>query len=255
MLTTILHMQMGTPYIYQGEEIGMTNVYFDNIDDYRDIELLNMYKERIDAGYDKKDIMKSIYEKGREEIGMTNVYFDNIDDYRDIELLNMYKERIDAGYDKKDIMKSIYEKGRDNARTPMQWDDSINGGFSKATPWIATNQNYKEINVKNNIEDENSIFNHYKKLIQIRKENEVVLYGDFELLYKDNNSIFAYIRELNNEKILVVSNFYGENEKFILNKELKYKNCEILLSNYKDSSNNIEKINLRPYESIIYKLS
>lgn len=183
------------------------------------------------------------------------VYFDNIDDYRDIELLNMYKERIDAGYDKKDIMKSIYEKGRDNARTQMQWDDSINGGFSKATPWIATNQNYKEINVKNNIEDENSIFNHYKKLIQIRKENEVVLYGDFELLYKDNNSIFAYIRELNNEKILVVSNFYGENEKFILNKELKYKNCEILLSNYKDSSNNIEKINLRPYESIIYKLS
>ncbi len=208
MLATILHMQMGTPYIYQGEEIGMTNVYFDNIDDYRDIELLNMYKERIDAGYDKKDIMKS-----------------------------------------------IYEKGRDNARTPMQWDDSINGGFSKATPWIATNQNYKEINVKNNIEDENSIFNHYKKLIQIRKENEVVLYDDFELLYKDHNSIFAYIRELNNEKILVVSNFYGENEKFILNKELKYKNCEILLSNYKDSSNNIEKINLRPYESIIYKLS
>lgn len=208
MLATIPHMQMGTPYIYQGEEIGMTNVYFDNIDDYRDIELLNMYKERIDAGYDKKDIMKS-----------------------------------------------IYEKGRDNARTQMQWDDSINGGFSKATPWIATNQNYKEINVKNNIEDENSIFNHYKKLIQIRKENEVVLYGDFELLYKDHNSIFAYIRELNNEKILVVSNFYGENEKFILNKELKYKNCEILLSNYKDSSNNIEKINLRPYESIIYKLS
>ena len=208
MLATILHMQMGTPYIYQGEEIGMTNVYFDDIDDYRDIELLNMYKERIDAGYDKKDIMKS-----------------------------------------------IYAKGRDNARTPMQWDDSINGGFSKATPWIATNQNYKEINVKNNIEDENSIFNHYKKLIQIRKENEVVLYGDFELLCKDHNSIFAYIRELNNEKILVVSNFYGENEKFILNEELKYKNCEILLSNYKDSSNNIEKINLRPYEAIIYKLS
>ncbi|MBO3446065.1 alpha-glucosidase [Clostridium sp. CCUG 7971] len=208
MLATILHMQMGTPYIYQGEELGMTNVKFDSIDDYRDIELLNMYKERLSKGYKEEDIMKS-----------------------------------------------IYVKGRDNARTPMHWDDSENGGFSKAKPWIKVNPNYKYINAKKNIEDKNSVFNHYKRLIQIRKEEETVVYGNFELLYKDHKSIFAYIRELNNEKILVVANFYGDNEEFILDKNIDYKNCEILLSNYKDSNNNIEKINLRAYEAIIYKLS
>ncbi|MGX4599631.1 glycoside hydrolase family 13 protein [Faecalimicrobium sp. JNUCC 81] len=208
MLATILHMQMGTPYIYQGEELGMTNVKFDSIDDYRDIELLNMYQERLSRGYKEEDIMKS-----------------------------------------------IYAKGRDNARTPMHWDDSENGGFSKAKPWIKVNPNYKYINAKKNIEDKNSVFNHYKRLIQIRKEEETVVYGNFELLYKDHKSIFAYIRELNNEKILVVANFDGDNEEFILDKNIDYKNCEILLSNYKDSNNNIEKINLRAYEAIIYKLS
>ena len=208
MLATILHMQMGTPYIYQGEELGMTNAKFDSIDDYRDIELLNMYKERLSKGYKEEDIMKS-----------------------------------------------IYAKGRDNARTPMHWDDSENGGFSKSKPWIKVNPNYKYINAKKNLEDKNSVFNHYKRLIQIRKAEETVVYGKFELLYKDHESIFAYIRELNNEKILVVANFYGGNEEFILDKNLNYKNCEILLSNYKDSNKNIEKINLRAYEAIIYKLS
>ena len=207
MLATLLHGMKGTPYIYQGEEIGMTNVVFDSIDEYNDIELLNMYKERISEGYKEEDIMKS-----------------------------------------------IYAKGRDNARTPMQWDDSLNGGFSKVKPWLKVNPNYVDINVKNNLEDENSIFNHYKKLIKIRKNEDVVVYGDFKLFYKDHNSIFSYIRELNDEKILVVANFYDKNEEFVLDKSIKYESCEILLSNYKDSSENIEKINLRPYEAIIYKL-
>jgi len=207
MLATVLHMQKGTPYIFQGEEIGMTNIKFDTIDDYRDIELINMYKER-----------KSL------------------------------------GYDEKDIMKSIYAKGRDNARTPMHWDDSENGGFSKVEPWIKVNPNYKEINVKNNLEDEDSIYNHYKKLIQIRKQNDVVVYGDFKLLNKEDKSIFAYIRELDGERLLVVANFYGDNEEFILDKDIKYEKAEIILSNYKDSSKNIDKINLRPYEAIIYRI-
>ena len=207
MLATVLHMQKGTPYIFQGEEIGMTNIKFDTIDDYRDIELINMYKER-----------KSL------------------------------------GYDEKDIMKSIYAKGRDNARTPMHWDDSENGGFSKVEPWIKVNPNYKEINVKNNLEDEDSIYNHYKKLIQIRKQNDVVVYGDFKLLNKEDKSIFAYIRELDGERLLVVANFYGDNEEFILDKDIKYEKAEIILSNYKDSSKNIDKINLRAYEAIIYRI-
>jgi len=207
MLATVLHMQKGTPYIFQGEEIGMTNIKFDTIDDYRDIELINMYKER-----------KSL------------------------------------GYDEKDIMKSIYAKGRDNARTPMHWDDSENGGFSKVEPWIKVNPNYKEINVKNNLEDEDSIYNHYKKLIQIRKQDDVVVYGDFKLLNKEDKSIFAYIRELDGERLLVVANFYGDNEEFILDKNIKYEKAEIILSNYKDSSKNIDKINLRAYEAIIYRI-
>jgi len=207
MLATVLHMQKGTPYIFQGEEIGMTNIKFDTIDDYRDIELINMYKER-----------KSL------------------------------------GYDEKDIMKSIYAKGRDNARTPMHWDDSENGGFSKVEPWIKVNPNYKEINVKNNLEDEDSIYNHYKKLIQIRKQDDVVVYGDFKLLNKEDKSIFAYLRELDGERLLVVANFYGDNEEFILDKNIKYEKAEIILSNYKDSSKNIDKINLRAYEAIIYRI-
>ncbi|WP_330666314.1 alpha-glucosidase [Romboutsia lituseburensis] len=207
MLATVLHMQKGTPYIYQGEEIGMTNVKFATIDDYKDIELLNMYKERIANGYDEKDIMKS-----------------------------------------------IYTKGRDNARTPMHWDESENAGFSKATPWIKVNPNYKDINAKKNLEDKNSVFNHYKKLIQIRKSMDVVVYGDFKLLYKNHKSIFAYIRELNEERILVVANFYDKEEKFVLDKDIKYDEANILLSNYIDSNKNPDKITLRPYEAIIYKL-
>ncbi len=207
MLATVLHMQKGTPYIYQGEEIGMTNVKFNSINDYKDIESLNMYKERIEKGYKEEDIMKS-----------------------------------------------IYVKGRDNARTPMQWNDSLNGGFSDARPWIDVNPNYTEINVENNLKDKNSILNHYKKLIQIRKGNETVVYGDFELLYKEHKSIFAYIRELNGDRILVVANFYGENEEFILDEKIRYNKSQILLSNYEDSSEKIEKMSLRPYEAIVYKL-
>ncbi|MGL4911020.1 MAG: alpha,alpha-phosphotrehalase [Romboutsia sp.] len=207
MLGTVLHMQKGTPYIYQGEEIGMTNVKFDTIDDYKDIELLNMYKERIANGYDKKDIMES-----------------------------------------------IYAKGRDNARTPMHWDESENAGFTKANPWIKMNPNYVDVNVKKNLKDENSVFNHYKKLIKIRKEEDAVTYGDFKLLYKNHKSIFAYIRELNGERLLVIANFYGNDEEFILDESISYEGSEILLSNYKDSSKDIEKMTLRPYEAVIYKL-
>lgn len=205
MLATILHMQKGTPYIYQGEEIGMTNVEFDSIDDYKDIETINMYKERIKNGYKQEEIMKS-----------------------------------------------IYKKGRDNARTPMQWDNSTYGGFSDKKPWIDVNKNYEYINVKNNLENKDSIFYHYKKLISIRKENEVVVYGDFNLLYEDHKSIFAYERTLGEEKFLVVANFYQNNEVFCY--EGIYDKLEIILSNYNNSQTNLKNLNLRPYEAIIYKL-
>lgn len=205
MLATILHGMKGTPYIYQGEEIGMTNIKFENIDDYKDIETLNLYKERLKLGYPKDEIMKS-----------------------------------------------ISTKGRDNARTPIQWDNSDYGGFSKVEPWIKVNPNYKYINVKQCLEDKASIFYHYKKLIEIRKNNDTIIYGDFKLLYPEDKNIFAYVRQLDNDKILVVCNFYSD--EIIFNFEGNEVEGQIMLSNYSDSSTNLKNLKLRPYESIMLRL-
>lgn len=207
MLATILHMQKGTPYIYQGEEIGMTNVKFDSIEDYKDIETLNMYKERIDKGYDRNHIMNS-----------------------------------------------IYVKSRDNARTPMQWSKEQNGGFTKGIPWIRVNENYKDINVDEALRDKDSVFYHYKALINLRKENDVIIYGTYNCIDINHKAIYSYVRELNGIKFLVVANFYDKIEKFILPQNIHYDKCQLILSNYKDSNNIPNEIVLRPYEALIYKL-
>lgn len=207
MLATILHMQKGTPYIYQGEEIGMTNVKFDSIEDYKDIETLNMYKERIDKGYDRNHIMNS-----------------------------------------------IYVKSRDNARTPMQWSREQNGGFTKGIPWIRVNENYKDINVDEALRDKDSVFYHYKALINLRKENNVIIYGTYNCIDINHKAIYSYVRELNGIKFLVVANFYDKIEKFILLQNIHYDKCQLILSNYKDSNNIPNEIVLRPYEALIYKL-
>ena len=206
MLATLLHGMKGTPYIYQGEELGMTNVRFDDINDYNDIESLNMYKDRLSKGYSHNEIMES-----------------------------------------------IYAKGRDNARTPMQWDDSENAGFTTGTPWLAVNKNYDKINAKQCLQDENSIFNHYKKLIDIRKNNDTIIYGDYKLLCEDDENIFAYVRELNGDKILVVCNFYYKDVEFKFDGDFNY--SKVLLSNYNDSSKMIEKLKLRPYEAVMYRFN
>lgn len=207
MLATILHMQKGTPYIYQGEEIGMTNVKFDSIEDYKDIETLNMYKERIDKGYDRNHIMNS-----------------------------------------------IYVKSRDNARTPMQWSKEQNGGFTKGIPWIRVNENYKDINVDEALRDKDSVFYHYKALINLRKENDVIIYGTYNCIDINHKAIYSYVRELSGIKFLVVANFYDKIEKFILPQNIHYDKCQLILSNYKDSNNIPNEIVLRPYEALIYKL-
>ena len=206
MLATLLHGMKGTPYIYQGEELGMTNVRFDDINDYNDIESLNMYKDRLSKGYSHNEIMES-----------------------------------------------IYAKGRDNARTPMQWDDSENAGFTTGTPWLAVNKNYDKINAKQCLQDENSIFNHYKKLIDIRKNNDTIIYGEYKLLCEDDENIFAYVRELNGDKILVVCNFYDKDVEFKFEGDFNY--SKVLLSNYNDSSKMIEKLKLRPYEAVMYRFN
>jgi glucan 1,6-alpha-glucosidase len=201
MLGTLLHGMQGTPYIYQGEELGMTNVKFE------------------------------------------------IEDYRDIETLNLYGERLEKGYKKREILQSIHVKGRDNARTPMQWDKSIHAGFSEVTPWIKVNDNYTYINVRDEIEKEDSIFHYYKRLIKLRKDYEIFSEGSFELLLKEDKDIFAYSRTYEGEKLLILCNFHEGEIPFHM-PEGWFGNEEILISNY----NNIYDVNmLRPYEARIYR--
>ncbi|MDF2039433.1 alpha,alpha-phosphotrehalase [Cytobacillus oceanisediminis] len=209
MLATVIHMMQGTPYIYQGEEFGMTNPGFESIEDYRDVESLNVYK-----------ILK--------EKGMTEE-----------EIINILKS-----------------KSRDNSRTPVQWDGSENAGFTDGTPWINVASNYSEINAERALKDGNSIFYHYKKLIQLRKQYNIITYGDYELISEDHPDVFAYVRNGDNEKLLVVNNFYGKETSFIIPEHIQadeYKD-EILLSNYNQSPSAAQTINLRPYESVIYYL-
>ena len=149
------------------------------------------------------------------------------------------------GKDEAYILKVLQEKSRDNARTPMQWDDSENAGFTHGEPWISVIDNYKDINVKNALNDTNSVFYHYKKLISLRKEYAVIQEGNYVPLFEADDAIFAYKRVLNNEELLVLSNFYGKECTF----DMDLSDYEILLSNYEDSSN-INNI-LRPYESIV----
>lgn len=197
MLATFLHGMQGTPYIYQGQEIGMTNSRMD------------------------------------------------IQDYRDIEIRNMYQERMDEGVPKEEIMESIYQRGRDNARTPMQWDDSENAGFSTGVPWIKVNPNYLEINVKKALEDEDSIFYYYKKLIYLRKTMPVFAEGTFDLLLPQDPFIAAYTRTTQGERLLVLCNFKGETLPCSL-RTLE----EDLICNYKEPG---QEGFLRPFEACIIR--
>lgn len=204
MLATTLFMMQGTPYIFQGEEIGMTNPNFTSIDQYRDVESLNAYK--------------ILQEEGKNE---------------------------------EEIISILQQKSRDNGRTPMQWTKERHAGFTKGTPWIGVADNYSEINVENALEDSNSIFYHYQKLIQLRKQYDIITYGDYKLLLDADPQIFAYTRNWENEKLLVISNFYGKDAVVNLQFE-EEEEPEILLSNYEDSPRKLDQLQLRPYESIVY---
>ncbi|MBB5174017.1 oligo-1,6-glucosidase [Texcoconibacillus texcoconensis] len=208
MLATLLHMMKGTPYIYQGEEFGMTNVQFEDIHDYRDIETLNMYKEK------------------REE-----------------------------GVPHEEIMQSIYVKGRDNARTPVQWNDREHAGFTTGTPWIRVNPNYREINAEAALNDPQSIFHYYRQLIDIRRREDVVVYGDYELLMADDEEVFAYTRTLNEATLLVICNFYDGAPTFKLPKTLHDHKKHLLITNDEIGDELSEELTLRPYEARVYKLT
>lgn len=203
MLATVLHGMKGTPYIYQGEEIGMTNYPFSGIEDFADVEAINMYQERKAKGYKEEDILRS-----------------------------------------------LCAKARDNARTSMQWNDGHEAGFTEGTPWYRANPNYKEINAKNALEDSNSIFYYYQKLIRLRKEEEILIHGTFSLLCPEDEKIFAYIREWKGKQWLILCNFYEAPAQFCYPAEGK-----VILSNYQQEPViALEDIKLRPYEAVICEL-
>jgi len=199
MLGTTLHMMQGTPYVYEGEDLGMTNVHYTKLSQYEDIESLNSYREFVE---DEKII------------------------------------------DKDTMLKYMSARSRDNARTPMQWDENKHSGFTSGEPWFALNPNYKDINARDQIEDKNSVFTYYKKLIQLRHDSDLIVYGDYELLDPEDNEVFAYKRRYNGETLLVISNFtYQE-----LTRDYGQSQGKQLISNYADDKN----MELRPYESKVY---
>ncbi|MFQ9074133.1 MAG: glycoside hydrolase family 13 protein [Lachnospiraceae bacterium] len=203
MLATMTHFQKGTPYVYQGEELGMTNAYMENIADYRDIESLNAYKE------------------------LTT------------------KENIPA----KTVMGYIKAVGRDNARTPMQWDASDNGGFTSGTPWLQVNKNYKTINAAAQVNDPDSVFAYYKKLIALRHTNEVMVDGVYDVLIPDHPQIYAYTRTLGDKQLLVLCNDSDTNVAIPAELQKKIHAAKnILIQNYKDT----DESTLRPYEAVVY---
>lgn len=205
MLVTCLHMMQGTPYVYQGEELGMTNCPFETLEDLRDIESINAFHELTGSGKVTPE----------------------------------------------DMMRYIRLRGRDNARTPMQWDDSANGGFTTGTPWIMVNPNYREINAKAEQEDPDSVFHYYQNIIGLRKKEPVMVYGSYQLLEPDSETLYVYTRTLGEEKLLVICNFTSDEETYRIPEE--FAEAGVLISNYHREQPEKEIV-LQPYEALVLKI-
>lgn len=206
-LATFYFLMQGTPFIYQGQEIGMTNVRWENIADYNDVAIRNLYQEKRAAGVPHDEVMEV-----------------------------------------------IWKNGRDNSRTPMQWDMTANSGFTTGKPWLKVNENYETINVASQLEDPNSIYNFYRKLISLRKEHEAFVYGDFSLLLRTNPYIFAYEREYNGEVFVVLVNLFAKEATYELTE--KYANHQVLLSNMTEDTTYEHLSNkLSPYEAVVFRVT
>ena len=202
MLAILLHMMKGTPYIYQGEEIGMTNTAITDISQAEDIETVNMYNERLAQGYEKEDIIAS-----------------------------------------------INAKGRDNARRPIAWTASRNGGFTEGTPWLALNKNYQEINVSQALADKDSIFYTYQKLVQLRKAHPIMIWGDFELV-ETADEVFSYTRSYQGERWLVVTNFSNDKQTFSSNEEVE----KVIIQNTATEITSLQEMTLTPWQAFVVKI-
>ncbi|MCT4621945.1 MAG: alpha-glucosidase [Marinisporobacter sp.] len=189
-----------------------------------------------------------------QEIGMTNVQFNTIKEYNDVKTRNLYNSNKVKGMSRKERMKIIWESSRDNARTPMQWDESVNGGFTAGKPWIRVNPNYKKINVARQEEDTDSILNFYKKMIAIKKEQPVLIYGKYDLILEEHKKIFAYTRTLGHEKVVVICNL-TDSRAIYEYKDIELKYDSLLLSNYDVKKHErIKDMVLEPYEARIYMI-
>ncbi len=187
-----------------------------------------------------------------QEIGMTNVQFDSIDDYDDVSAKNMYRLKRAEGVSHKDIMEIIWASGRDNSRTPMQWSEEANAGFTTGSPWLKVNQNYQKINVADQQQNPESILNFYKKMVQLKKANEVFTYGRYELLLADDPQVYAYTRALGEEKVMVIANLTMKPAMIELDIAREFK--QLLLNNYEVSPHtSISKLSLKPYETRVYR--
>ena len=206
MLATCLHMMQGTPYVYQGQELGMTNVPFGDISDFRDLDSINAYHELTAQGV----------------------------------------------FTEEEMLRFLRYKSRDNARTPFQWNDQENAGFTSGTPWIMVNPNYREINAQEQMAREDSVFHYYQKLIRLRKENAIIVYGTYDLLLPDDPELYVYTRTLEEEKLLVICNFYGNTREYTLPEDWQPDAMECLIGNYKEVKNG-RTMTIRPYEAVVFR--
>ncbi|WP_087972519.1 glycoside hydrolase family 13 protein [Oceanobacillus rekensis] len=202
-LATMYFLMQGTPFIYQGQEIGMTNVQYPFIEDYNDVDAKNLFKRQTKEGVPVEEIMEI-----------------------------------------------IWKTGRDNSRTPMQWSTGKNAGFSNGDPWLQVNPNYKEINVEKEMQNPDSIYHYYKKLIALRKELEVLIYGRYDIILEGHDQVYAYTRTLDDETVVIITNLFAEVVELMLPADLENKTKDLLLSNY----DQFEANKLQPYEARVYKI-
>lgn len=210
-IATCLHMMQGTPYVYQGEELGMTNVPFGPIENYRDLESINAYRDLSARG-----VMPQA-----------------------------------------ELMAAIAYKSRDNARTPFQWDDSANAGFTAGTPWIMVNPNYTQINAKEQLDRADSVFRYYQKLIGLRRnspDKDLIVYGKYDLILPEHPQIFAYTRTLEGKKLLTVCNLSGEGAKLELPEELKGRKSRLLIANWPEAPAAPADMTLAPWQAAVWVL-
>lgn len=190
-----------------------------------------------------------------QEIGMTNVQYESIDDYDDVSAKNMYRLKRASGVSHEEIMEILWASGRDNSRTPMQWSGEEGAGFTTGVPWLKINPNYEEINVEAQQKDSTSVFNFYKKMIQLKKANEVCTYGTYDLLLEDNPQIYAYTRTLAEEKVIVMANLSTQPAKLIVEEGTSLEYNQLLLNNYEVSMHEpVQEILLKPYETRVYRV-